>query len=133
MKHFELCDTLCQVKEGNVESIKVTPHLLELCCKQHYAKVQALFRGQKECISLQTADPYDPEEVKYNPSNMYHEKRPVSQGAQFSLPCSRTFVSAMMLKADKLEPACPQEFHNLRSLLTVFYGLEELLTDAETH
>ena len=60
-----------------------------------------------------------------------HEKRPVSQGAQFSLPCSRTHVSAMMLKAEKLEPACPQEFHNLISLLFVFYGLEELLADAE--
>ena len=44
LKYFELCDTLYQVKEGNVESIKVTPYVLELCCKQHYAKVKALFK-----------------------------------------------------------------------------------------
>ena len=39
-------------------------------------------------------------------------------------------VSAVMLKAEKLEPACPKEFHNLISLLFVFYGLEDMLEDS---
>ena len=37
----------------------------------------------------------------------------------------------MMLKAENLEPACPVEFNNLISILFVFYGLEEMLTDSQ--
>ena len=36
LKFFELMDTIYQVKNGHVESLKVTPNLLDLCCKYHY-------------------------------------------------------------------------------------------------
>ena len=41
LKFFELMDTIYQVKNGHVESLKVTPNLLDLCCKQYYQKAKS--------------------------------------------------------------------------------------------